>query len=484
MDDADFAPFQSWAERTLGGRVLRAERQGERRSGGRPAWFLDIQRGGETLACYARMDRGAEQLISREFTLEREHRVLCALNAAGARVPRVYGFCADPVGILMERVAGEFDYTKLAPGPERDALDEDFLRELVRIHELDAARFVAAGIEAPANAESCALHDLSLWERAYRRALKRPVPIVEFATRWLRRNLPAPPARLSLVQGDTGPGQFLFSGAEQSRKTEATVRSPLGSEDSASLRAAKRGLHVTAIIDWEFAHLGDAVLDLAQIRTRDFYNPGIDLARWLARYEELSGTHVDRAKLSYYTVKAMLITPLALAGVVQNMHARTDHAEWYAQDVCYKRATAEALAEAVGVAVVPPQLPPALETARTPIFALLEENLQGEHRPALGDAFARYRIDLALRLVTHLRNADAFGAALEAQELDEIAQLIGARPRTPAEGDAALERFIRTNEGDADARLVAYLYRRAVREEASWRGALGAGERAVFQRLG
>jgi aminoglycoside phosphotransferase (APT) family kinase protein len=152
VDDAAFERFASWAERTLGGKVVRAERQGERRSGGRPAWFLDIARGGETLACYARMDRGAEQLISREFTLEREHRVLRALGEAGARVPRTYGFCAEPAGILMERVAGEFDYTKLAPGAERDALDEDFLRELVRIHQLDAARFTAVGIEAPESA--------------------------------------------------------------------------------------------------------------------------------------------------------------------------------------------------------------------------------------------------------------------------------------------------------------------------------------------
>jgi aminoglycoside phosphotransferase (APT) family kinase protein len=454
MQEVDFARFTAWTERTLGGRVVRAERQGERRSGGRPAWFLDVARGAETLACYARMDRGGEQLISREFTLEREYRVLRALGEAGARVPRVYGYCADPAGILMERVAGEFDYTKLAPGAERDALDDDFLRQLVRIHQLDAERFTAAGIEAPANAEACALHDLALWERAYRRALVRPVPMVEFATRWLRRNSPAPPERLALVQGDTGPGQFLFSGSR-----------------------------VTAIIDWEFAHLGDPVLDLAQIRTRDFYNPGIELGRWLARYEELSGIRVPRAKLAYYTVKAMLITPLALAGVVQNMHPRTDHAEWYAQDVCYKRATAEALVEALGVEVEPPLLPPALATDRTPIFGLIEENLRDEHRPAAADDYARYRLDLALRLTTHLRNADAFGAALEAQEVEEIARLAGTRPRNLAEGDAALGRFIAANEGAADARLAAYLYRRAVREEALWRGALGAGEKAVFQRL-
>jgi len=489
VDDADFVRFIDWVERTLGARVVRAERQGERRSGGRPAWFLDVARGAATLACYARMDRGAEQPISREFTLEREYRVLRALGEAGARVPRVYGYCTDPAGMLMERVAGEFDYTKLAPGPERDALDDDFLRELVRIHQLDSARFVAAGIEAPADAAACALHDLALWERAYWSALKRPVPIVEFATRWLRRNVPAPPPRLALVQGDTGPGQFLFSAAPQelaggaAAGIDATVRSALGSEVSASLLTAKRGLRVTAIIDWEFAHLGDPVLDLAQIRTRDFYNPGIDLARWLARYEELSGLRAPRAKLAYYTVKAMLITPLALAGVVQNMHPRTDHAEWYAQDVCYKRATAEALVEALGIEVERPDVPEALATERAPIFALLDENLRDEHRPAAPDDYARYRIDLALRLATHLHNADAFGAALEAQELEEIAPLVGARPPTLAEGDAALVRFIAANEGTADARSAAYLYRRAVREEALWRGALGAGEKAVFQRL-
>jgi hypothetical protein len=280
------------------------------------------------------------------------------------------------------------------------------------------------------------------------------VPIIEFATRWLRRNLPAPPERLSLVQGDTGPGQFLYAGAR-----------------------------VTAIVDWEFAHLGDPVLDLAQIRTRDFYNPGIDLGRWIARYQALSGAPVDRRKLAYYTVKAMAITPLALAGVVQNMPPRTDHAEWYAQDVCYKRATAEALCEALGLEPEPPRLPLALATSRTPIFALLAENLRDEHAPAAPSAYARYRLALALRLATHLRNADAFGAALEAEELRELGALLGGRPPTLAEGDAALERFIGADAGRADAPLAAYLYRRAVREEALWRGALGAGERAVFQKL-
>ncbi|MBY0401923.1 phosphotransferase family protein, partial [Myxococcota bacterium] len=441
-------------EGSLGAKVVRAERQGERRSGGRPAWFVDIERGDERLACYARMDRGPEQIISRSFTLEREYRVLRALAAAGARVPRVHGFCPDPGGLLMERVPGEFDYTKLAPGPARDALDDDFLAELARIHAIDPQHFVAAGIEAPRSEADCVLHDLALWEGAYRAALRRPVPLVEFATRWLRRNLPSAPRRLSLVQGDTGPGQFLFSGSR-----------------------------VTAIIDWEFAHLGDPVLDLAQIRTRDFYNPGIDLGRWIAGYEALSRAPVDRRKLAYYTVKSMLITPLALAGVVQNMHPQTDHAEWYTQDVAYKRATAEALVEALGVEVEAPVVPTLAETDRSAIYSLVEENLRDEHRPAAPDDYARYRLDLTRRLLTHLRNADAFGASLERDELDEIGQLVGTRPRDAAEGDRVLAGFIEASDASADSRIAAHLYRRSVREEALWRGALGAGEQAVFQRL-
>lgn len=454
MIEGEIEEFKAWTEALLGGRIVRADRQGERRSGGRPAWFIDVERAGETLPCYARMDRGEEQIISREFTLEREYRVLRALAEAGARVPRVHGYCTSPPGMLMECVAGDFDYTKLPPGPTRDALDDDFLGELARIHALEPERFVAAGIDAPPTPEACVLHDLALWERAYRRALRRPVPLVEFALGWLKRNLPAPPARLSLVQGDTGPGQFLFSGPR-----------------------------LTAIIDWEFAHLGDPILDLAQIRTRDYYNPGIDLSRWIARYENFSGAPVDRAKLAYYTVKSMLITPLALAGVVQNMQPRTDHAEWYTQDVSYQRATAEALVEAIGVRVVPPTLPALPETDRAVIFDLVLENLRDEHRPAAPDDYARYRIELARRLVVHLRNVDAFGAELEHEELDEVAALVGTRPRSEDEAARVLTRFIEEQAGRQDAQIAAHLYRRSMREEALWRGALGAGETAIFQRL-
>ena len=285
-------------------------------------------------------------------------------------------------------------------------------------------------------------------------ALREPVPLVEFATRWLRRNVPEAPERVALIQGDTGPGQFIFKGPK-----------------------------LRAIIDWEFAHLADPVLDLAQIRTRDFYNPGGDMSAWMRRYAEISGASIDLPKLRYYTVKSMLITPLALAGVVQNMVPQTDHAEWYAQDVTYKRATAEALAEAINLPRPTCELPAPTASGADAVFDLLEQNLRDEHRPAAPDAYAQYRFDLALRLTRYLRNVQEIGEALAAQEAEERAGLLGAALGSEAAGERALLARIEAENPSDDAALVAYLYRRSVREEAVWRGALGVGEGSVLQPL-
>lgn len=453
-EDERFQPFLDWAEATVGGRVVRCERQGERRSGGRPAFFIDFEGDGEIISTYARMDRGDGQLIGKAFGLDREYRVLVGLNEKGIRVPDVHGLCDTPRGILMENVPGDFDYTVLPAGPERDALDRDFLEELDRVHRIEPAYWAAIGLDQPETAEEIALADLSIWERTYRVALKRPVPLVEFATRWLRRNVPSAPERLALIQGDTGPGQFIF-----------------------------KGPRLEAIIDWEFAHLADPVLDLAQIRTRDFYNPGGDMTSWMRTYAEISGMPIDVARLRYYTVKSMLITPLALAGVVQNMVPQTDHAEWYAQDVTYKRASAEALGEAVGVELHAPEIPTPELSEAGGIFDLLDQNLREEHRPAAPDGYAQYRIDLALRLSRYLRNVQAIGVALDRQEQEDRAELLGAAPGSETASESSLLARIDAADPADDAALVAYLHRRSVREEALWRGGLGVGEGARLQPL-
>ena len=76
IEDPKFQPFLDWAEKTLGASVLRCERQGERRSGGRPAFFIDFDKDGVEIKTYARMDRGDGQLIGKAFGLDRVVREL------------------------------------------------------------------------------------------------------------------------------------------------------------------------------------------------------------------------------------------------------------------------------------------------------------------------------------------------------------------------------------------------------------------------
>jgi len=68
----------AWVGRALGGRVLAAERQSDRPHGGRPAWFVDVERDDGPLRVYARLQR--PELRDGGAALEREGAVLDALG--------------------------------------------------------------------------------------------------------------------------------------------------------------------------------------------------------------------------------------------------------------------------------------------------------------------------------------------------------------------------------------------------------------------
>ena len=453
MIEAGYEALLSWTERQLGGRVVACRRQGARRSGGRPAFFLDVDCGDRGLVkLYARMHRGATQ--SPVFTLAREHAVLEELHAAGVAVPQPLGHCPDPEGILLECLAGEDDYSRIEDDTQRDAIDRAFLGEIAKVHALDVERFARRGLFVPTTPEEFALADLRVWEEGYEQTTREPVPLVDFARGWLHRNVPEAPERASLIQGDTGPGQFLYLGSQ-----------------------------LTGIVDWEFAHVADPMLDLAQIRIRDFYNPGADMKRWMALYAEISSTPVDFPRLHYYTVKAMIITPLALSGVVQAMDPRTDHAEWYAQQRCYERGTIEAIAAAIGVELEIPVLPDPPATEYAALFELLEENLRDELSPALQDDFLRYRAGLAQRLLAYARNAERRGPAFGEMELDDLGSLLGRRPASREQAVRDVSALVAEGDTGRDADLVRFFHRQAVRGEALMAGALGAGEGAVLQAI-
>jgi aminoglycoside phosphotransferase (APT) family kinase protein len=454
IENPDWDRLFPWLEQALGGRITASRRQ-HRHSGGRAAWFVDLDVDGRPLRSYVRGTRDAAFEYTRVYSTEREARLVAELHRAGHPVPAVLAFCPDPPAIAMEFVEGDDNFNEIADPAQREALARHFMELLARVHALGAGRFEAIGFERPVAPQDFALADLRVWESTYERAVREPVPLLTFACDWLRRNAPRDAAETVLVQGDTGPGNFIYSGSQ-----------------------------VRAVTDWELAHLGDPMEDLALIRSRDLYYRFGDLRERFELYAKLSGRALDRARVRYYTVKAMAIVPLSLAPVMDHLDPRTEHAEWIAQYVFYLRTTAEALAESMGIGLEPYEPPLAPPTRFSHLHEILLENLRGEQLPAQRDPFLNARLELALRLALHLRHAERLGPAFASAELDDLGELLGRRPASPLEGRRALDRGVREWGARREEALVRYFHRHALREEALMRGALGLAEGRSLSPIG
>jgi aminoglycoside phosphotransferase (APT) family kinase protein len=414
--------IRAWIERELGGHVTRMERQPR----WRPAWLVDLERpNGDQLPIYFRGDRGLGS--GGAYALEHEYRVLQVLEAQGIPVPHVHGFCDAPRGIVMERSPGRSDLGTAESEQERQSVQDDYMRILARLHELDLAPFLEIGLAPPPSAERFALSDLEIWERGYRGAKSRPEPLIEFGLGWLKRNVPEPSGRTSFVCADSG--QFVFENGR-----------------------------VTALLDLELSHLGDPAEDLGGLRGRDMSEPLGDLKRAVETYEKVAGWKVDRRLIDYHAVRFTLVTPLATAALVANPIPGHDLVQYLCWYHVFGRAPLEAIAHMQGIPLEAPELPDSSPTRHSAAHDLLVGSLEPDQ--------GAYEGEPAYRLAEYLRRADRYGPALEADDCAEVAQLTGSQPASWQEADRLLEEAILAAGSERDADFVRHLYRRTLRQEA------------------
>jgi hypothetical protein len=151
---------------------------------------------------------------------------------------------------------------------------------------------------------------------------------------------------------------------------------------------------------------------------------------------------------------------------------------WYA---VYGRLCLEVMAHVLGVELEPLELPAPEPTRATPAHGALASLLEaGQDR----DPIRAFQIANARRLAVWTSRADLYGPALEAQDLDEVAALLGRRPATWSEADEALEKWVATAGPESDAALVRYFQRRFRRHEFLLEGALAELEGVKIERLG
>jgi aminoglycoside phosphotransferase (APT) family kinase protein len=187
---------------------------------------------------------------------------------------------------VMDRVLGCDSSTRSPQLPPllalQDRMAENMYGILAAIHTFDWRDSPAAAVaEAPAP-EAVWSKELAHWEAIIDAEEISPQPIVRAGIRWLRANPPPPAQRISVVHGDYRVGNFLY-------QPDASIH---------------------AIVDWEMAHLGDPIEDLAysfneswQWANKDGRPGGIvERAKAIELWETASGLKADPVAVHWWDV--------------------------------------------------------------------------------------------------------------------------------------------------------------------------------------
>ncbi len=435
--------LHEFAERGLGAPLAHVERLGAGAS--RATWLL---RGADGRECVLRVDTGDGPVAGTELSLAREAAAYRALAGRGVRIPALLAARED--ALLVERAHGSPELDAL-PAPQRACVMLDYAEALAELHDVNAAGLNLPGFARPANPREHARRELSLWRRIFDARVRRPSPLAHFAFGWLARNAPESPYTV-LCHGDVGPGNFLHDGAR-----------------------------VTALLDWEFAHLGDPMDDLGWLAFRGHHMTADagDLAAQLARWSQRTNLPVDPARVAYYRAFVMLRWLVSCQAALDNGAKTLDRSVYLALIALLDALLPRALAELAGIALPAPAplAPPCASDSAEAADALLGD-LGAVVLPALSGEPQR-RARGALLLAMHLAAYARSGEAVRAREHDALARALGAAPATLAAGRGeAAERIARAPASE-DARWLAWLASIGSARVALWPMLAGAASKPL-----
>jgi aminoglycoside phosphotransferase (APT) family kinase protein len=212
---------------------------------------LDVQqfRGGQSNPTY-RLEVGGQRYVLRRkppgallasaHAVDREHRIITALQGSGVPVPRTYCLCTDETVIgtpfyVMELVEGRIFWDPLLPGlhpAERRQIYGEMGRVLAALHTLDPA---AHGLSDYGKAGNYFQRQIDRWSRQYQAGPAERIPAMDRLVAWLPGHVP-PGDETTLVHGDYRLDNLIFHPHEP---------------------------RLLAVLDWELSTLGHPLGDLA-----------------------------------------------------------------------------------------------------------------------------------------------------------------------------------------------------------------------------
>lgn len=258
----------------------------------RETWSFDAhwQEGGKEVkrGFIIRRDPDASLL---ETERDLEFQVYQALQPTPVPVPKPYWVEKDTQWLerpffVMERIDGcETAPQVLALDPRYDGVREKIARRkvqiLAEIHKLDWRALGLEFLGVPESPAHCGPMEIEKWERVLAEQELEPQPVLWAAFRWLRKHLPPPAQKITIVHADYRTGNFLYN---------------------------QQG-EIRAMLDWEMVHLGDPLEDVAWVAIRPWRFAGddrvgglLDREEFFRLYEEYSGLKVDRQAIHFWEV--------------------------------------------------------------------------------------------------------------------------------------------------------------------------------------
>ena len=182
------------------------------------------------------------ELLKSAHAVDREYRVISALQATDVPVPHTYLLCEDESVIgsmfyVMEYMEGRILWDPLVPeakdNAERAAIYDAMNQTMAALHSVDVDAVGLSDYGRPGNYFA---RQTDRWTKQYRASETQRIEAMERLIPWLVENMPEDDGVVSLVHGDYRLDNMMFHATEP---------------------------HVIALLDWELSTLGHPLADLA-----------------------------------------------------------------------------------------------------------------------------------------------------------------------------------------------------------------------------
>lgn len=211
----------------------------EKFSGGQSNPTFKLNAGGKS---YVLRRKPPGELLKSAHAVDREFRVISALQDTDVPVPRTYVLCEDEAVIgsmfyVMEYLEGRILWDPALPeatsNNERAAIYDAMNQTMAALHSVNVDAVGLGDYGRPGNYFE---RQVGRWSKQYRASETQHIEAMETLMQWLTVNMPADDGAVSLVHGDYRLDNMMFHPTEP---------------------------RVIALLDWELSTLGHPLADLA-----------------------------------------------------------------------------------------------------------------------------------------------------------------------------------------------------------------------------